>query len=222
MTHLLIAEDEEQIVTFLSRGLHDAGFTTESVTTGPDALAHAATGAFDLMVLDLGLPQMDGMEVLARLRAQGCTLPVVILTARDTVGDTVAALQSGADDYLRKPFAFDELLARIRVRLRAHAVVGEPESLRAGAVCLHLRTRRIQVEPGPWHDLTTREFALAEQFLRHPGQVLTRQQLLSSVWDLDFDPGTNVVNVYVSYLRRKIGEDRIETVRGSGYRLRPQ
>lgn len=220
MNHILIAEDEEQIAVFVRRGLEDAGFTTESVGTGPLTLARAASGAFDLMVLDLGLPGMDGMEVLARLRAQGSTLPVVILTARDTVGDTVAGLQGGADDYLGKPFAFDELLARVRLRLRTAGGPTKPDSLRAGELCLDLRTRRIRVAPGPWQDLTTREFALAEQFLLHPGQVLTRQQLLSRVWQLDFDPGSNVVNVYVGYLRRKLGEEMIETVRGTGYRLR--
>lgn len=220
VNHVLVAEDEEQIAVFVMQGLRDSGFTTEWVDTGPDALRRATSGAFDLMVLDLGLPGMDGMEVLARIRARDCDLPVVILTARDSVTDTVAGLRGGADDYLGKPFAFEELLARVRLRLRPSDVTAKPETLRAGAVCLDLRTRRIRVEPGNWQDLTTREFALAEQFLLHPGQVLTRQQLLTSVWQLDFDPGSNVVSVYVRYLRRKVGEDQIETVRGTGYRLR--
>lgn len=220
MSHILIAEDEERIADFVRKGLGAAGFTTEWVATGSDALLRAGSGEFDLLVLDLGLPGLDGMEVLTRLRAQNSDLPVVILTARDSVSDTVAGLQRGADDYLGKPFAFDELLARVRLRLRSPGAPPEPEALRAGPLCLDLRTRRIRVEPGAWHDLTTREFALAEQFLRHPGQVLSRQQLLSNVWQLDFDPGSNVVDVYVRYLRLKIGEERIETVRGAGYRLR--
>lgn len=220
MSHILIAEDEERIAAFLRKGLEAAGFSTECVSTGTEALVRATSGEFDLLVLDLGLPTMDGMEVLARLRSGGSELPVVILTARDSVRATVAGLQGGADDYLGKPFAFDELLARVRLRLRSAGASPEPESLRAGPLCLDLRTRRIRVEPHDWQDLTTREFALAEQFLTHPGQVLTRQQLLSNVWQLDFDPGSNVVDVYVRYLRRKIGEDRIETVRGTGYRLR--
>jgi DNA-binding response OmpR family regulator len=146
-------------------------------------------------------------------------IPVVILTARDTSQDTIAGLEGGADDYVRKPFVFDELLARIRLRLRADRA---PEStlLTTGDLALDLRTRRVLVD-GRAIELTAREFALAEVFLRHPDQVLSREQLLSQVWGFDFDPGSNVVDVYVRYLRRKLGEHRIETVRGMGYRLRP-
>jgi DNA-binding response OmpR family regulator len=179
----------------------------------------AASGTFDLMILDIGLPKMDGFSVLRRLRAARVDLPVVILSARNEVADTVAGLEGGADDYVRKPFAFDEVLARVRLRLRGE---GRPEAtvLRAGDLSLDLRTRRAQTGDTVV-ELTTREFTLAEVFLRHPDQVLTREQLLSQVWGFDFDPGSNVVDVYVRYLRRKLGEHRIQTVRGAGYRLVP-
>ncbi|QDQ98152.1 response regulator transcription factor [Tomitella fengzijianii] len=218
MRHILIAEDEARISSFLAKGLRAAGYTTECVADGRQAWEHASSGQYDLMILDLGLPVQDGMWVLRRLRAGGNRLPVVILTAHGTVADTVSGLQSGADDYLRKPFAFDELLARVELRLRGAGASPEPTVLHAGPVALDLQTRRARVE-GRAVELTSREFALAEAFMRHPDQVLSRQQLLSQVWGLDFDPGSNVIDVYVRYLRRKIGDDRIETVRGAGYRM---
>ncbi len=218
MSHLLIAEDESRIASFLEKGLRAKGFTTTTVGDGEQAYRHARSGLYDLMILDLGLPIRDGMSVLRALRAEGSKLPVVILTARDTVQDTVSGLQSGADDYLRKPFAFDELLARVQLRLRSAGAPPEPTVLHAGPVSLDLQTRRAQVA-GRWVELTAREFSLAEQFMRHPDQVLTREQLLSRVWGLDFDPGSNVIDVYVRYLRNKLGEGRIETVRGTGYRF---
>jgi DNA-binding response OmpR family regulator len=156
--------------------------------------------------------------VLRRLRESKVTIPVIILTARDSVTDTVAGLEGGADDYIAKPFAFEELLARVRLRLRADRTP-EVTVLRVSDLSLDLRTRRAYVGDRAV-DLSTREFALAEIFCRHPDQVLTREQLLSHVWGFDFDPGSNVVDVYVRYLRRKIGADRIETVRGTGYRMR--
>ncbi|REE96393.1 DNA-binding response OmpR family regulator [Thermomonospora umbrina] len=195
------------------------GFTTSVVADGVAAYEHARSGDFDLMILDLGLPSQDGFTVLRRLRGERVTLPVIILTARDSVADTVAGLEGGADDYLSKPFAFEELLARIRLRLRAERIP-EATVLRTGDLHLDLRTRRARVA-GRTVDLTAREFALAEVFCRHPDQVLTREQLLSHVWGFDFDPGSNIVDVYIRYLRRKLGTDRIETVRGVGYRLRP-
>ena len=146
-------------------------------------------------------------------------MPVIILTARNETADTVAGLEGGADDYVRKPFAFDELLARVRLRLRGEGRP-EPTVLRCGDLSLDLRTRRAQ-SGSDVVELTGREFALAEVFLRHPDQVLTREQLLSQVWGFDFDPGSNVVDVYVRYLRRKLGERRIQTLRGAGYRLVP-
>ena len=223
MTRILIAEDEARIVSFLEKGLRAGGYSTVAVGTGPDALALARDESFDLLLLDLGLPGMNGHEVLRAMRARGETMPVVILTARDGVDDTVAGLQGGADDYVTKPFRFEELLARIRLRLRDGAAT-ESTVLLAGGVTLDLRSRRASVgdpETGGQRvvELTAREFALAEVFLRHAGQVLSREQLLSHVWGYDFDPGSNVVDVYVRYLRRKLGESVIETVRGMGYRL---
>jgi DNA-binding response OmpR family regulator len=217
MNRILVAEDEPRIAAFLEKGLRANGFTVTTVDDGADALDLAATGDFDLLVLDVGLPSLDGFEVLRRLRGEGRTLPIIILTARDGVADTVAGLEGGADDYVAKPFRFDELLARIRIRLRGSRAP-EATVLTAGDATLDLRTRRLSVD-GRAEELTAREFALAELFFRHPGQVLSREQLLSNVWGYDYDPGSNVVEVYVRYLRQKLGEDRIRTVRGMGYRL---
>ncbi|MEX2273945.1 MAG: response regulator transcription factor [Actinomycetota bacterium] len=214
---ILIAEDEERISSFLAKGLRAQGFAPTVTPDGEHALTMVATGEFDLLVLDLGLPGRDGLSVLEELRQRDRQLPVIILTARAEVHDTVAGLDSGADDYITKPFAFDELVARIRARLREDRT---PEStvLRSGDCELDLRTRRVTVGGQPI-ELTAREFALAEVFFRNPGHVLTREQLLSRVWGYDHDPGSNVVDVYVGYVRRKLGEDRIETIRGVGYRL---
>jgi two-component system, OmpR family, copper resistance phosphate regulon response regulator CusR len=214
---ILVAEDEARISSFVAKGLKAHGFTPTVVGDGRSALEHAATGEFDLLVLDIGLPVLDGFEVLQQLRASGHRIPVLILTARDSVGDTVAGLEGGADDYMPKPFRFEELLARVRLRLREDRAP-EAAALTCGDLTLDLRTRRA-TSGGRESELSAREFALAETFLRHPGQVLTREQLLSAVWGFDFDPGSNVVDVYVRYLRRKLGADRFETVRGMGYRL---
>ncbi|MEU9015296.1 response regulator transcription factor [Streptomyces sp. NPDC048479] len=218
MSRILIAEDEARIAAFLEKGLRAQGFVTTSVSNGLAACEHARTGAFDLLILDIGLPVLDGFTVLRQLREARVSTPVIILTARDSVADAVAGLGGGADDYIRKPFAFEELLARVRLRLRT-GPAPEATVLRAGELALDLRTRRIHVGEHPV-ELSAREFALAEVFLRNPDQVLTRAQLLSQVWGFDYDPGSNVVDVYVRYLRRKLGADRIETVRGAGYRLR--
>jgi DNA-binding response OmpR family regulator len=218
VTRILIAEDEERIVSFLEKGLRASGYVTTAVFSGPDALAYARDDDFDLLILDLGLPGMDGQEVLRQLRERGERLPVVILTARDGVEDTVAGLEGGADDYVTKPFRFEELLARVRVRLRDGAQAAETTVLSHGSLALDLRTRRA-ARDGRTVELTAREFALLETLLRHPDQVLSREQLLSHVWGYDFDPGSNVVDVYVRYLRRKLGADVVETVRGMGYRL---
>ena len=217
MTRVLIAEDEERIVSFLQKGLRASGYSTVAVDTGPDAVALARDDSFDLLILDLGLPGLDGQEVLRRIRERGERMPVIILTARDGVEDTVTGLEQGADDYMTKPFRFEELLARIRLRMRSDPLP-ETTVLTVGGVSLDLRSRQASVGSRV-EELTAREFALLEVFLRHPGQVLSREQLLSHVWGYDFDPGSNVVDVYVRYLRRKIGDGMIQTVRGMGYRL---
>jgi len=217
MSRILIAEDEPRISSFLEKGLRANGFTTTTVEDGREAAAVARDADFDLLILDLGLPGLDGHEVLREVRGRGERLPVLILTARHGVTDTVSGLDAGADDYVTKPFRFDELLARIRARLRDQGRAESPV-LESGNVILDLLKRKATVE-GQEVELSSREFTLAETFLRHPGQVLTREQLLSRVWGYDFDPGSNVVDVYVGYLRRKLGADLIETVRGAGYRL---
>jgi DNA-binding response OmpR family regulator len=218
VTRILIAEDESRIASFVEKGLRAAGFSVTIAGDGRDALAQAETGQFDLMVLDAGLPGLDGFDILETLRCEGNRMAVIMLTARDSAADTLRGLEGGANDYMSKPFRFDELLARVRLRL-SDARPAEAGTLGARGLELDLKTRRIRVNGTPV-DLSAREFALAEEFIRHPDQVLSREQLLSRVWGLDYDPGSNVVEVYVRYLRAKIGADRIETIRGMGYRLK--
>jgi two-component system copper resistance phosphate regulon response regulator CusR len=217
VSRILIAEDEVRIASFLEKGLRANGFATDVAGDGDEAVRLARSGNFDLLILDLGLPGKHGFDVLREVREDDPGLPIVILTASDSVGDTVAGLEGGADDYIVKPFRFEELLARVRVRLRGGRAP-EPSVLRVGELALDLRTRQAIVEGEPV-DLSAREFALAEVLFRHPGQVLTREQLLSHVWGYDFDPSSNIVDVYIGYLRRKVGEDRITSIRGMGYRL---
>jgi DNA-binding response OmpR family regulator len=218
MTRILIAEDEPRLASFLEKGLRAQGFTTTVVADGTQASAMAQDEEFDLLVLDLGLPGKQGAEVLRDMRLSGQRMPVLILTARDDIDSTVAGLEGGADDYVTKPFKFEELLARIRARLREQP---EPEQtvLEAGGVTLDMRARRAGVE-GRTIELSAREYTMLEVLMRHAGQVLSREQLLSHVWGYDHDPGSNVVDVYVGYLRKKLGPDVIETARGMGYRLR--
>lgn len=218
MDHILIAEDEEHIARFVGKGLRAHHFHTTVVRDGREAVAHAMSGRYALLVLDLGLPGYDGYAVLRHLREARNPIPIVILTARDGVRDTVAGLEGGADDYMTKPFRFEELLARVRLRLRSSAgAQGDASVLAVDGLSLDLRTRRAAVGDREV-DLSAREFALLELMMRHPGQVLSREQILDRVWGFDFDPGSNVVDVYVRQLRRKIGADRISTVRGVGYR----
>ncbi|GAA3010067.1 response regulator transcription factor [Microbacterium aurantiacum] len=217
MASILIAEDEARISGFIDKGLRSAGFATRVAATGTDALDLALTGEFDLLVLDVNLPGMDGFAVLENLRGSGSRMPVIMLTARVELEDTVAGLEGGADDYLGKPFRFDELVARIRLRMRRDDAAPKDELVH-GDIALDIRTRRAHVA-GQSVELSAREFALAEEFVRHAGQVLSREQLLSRVWGYDFDPGSNVADVYVGYLRQKLGSDAIETVRGVGYRM---
>ncbi len=219
---ILIAEDEPRIASFIEKGLRGHGFATTVAGCAQETITLALSGLYDLLLLDLGLPGKDGLEVLADLRGQGATLPIIILTARDVLHDKVSGLEGGADDYMTKPFRFEELLARIRLRLRSceHSTSTENLLLTAQNIILDLKSRTAK-SGDQWIELPAREFILAETFFRHPGQVLTREQLLDRVWGYDYDPGSNIVDVYVGYLRKKLGSSLIETVRGIGYRLRP-
>jgi DNA-binding response OmpR family regulator len=221
MNRILIVEDEPRIASFIEKGLRSKGFSTTIALDAREAIAFALNSEFELAILDIGLPDKDGFEVLEELRGQGVSFPIIMLTARDDIKDKVAGLKGGADDYVTKPFSFEELLARIEVRLRSkngNAVI-EEIVLRVGEVTLDLRTRQAKIGDREV-ELPSREFVLAEVFLRHPGQIMTRQQLLDLVWGYDYDPGSNIVDVYVGYLRKKLGNELIETVRGTGYRLR--
>jgi two-component system copper resistance phosphate regulon response regulator CusR len=217
MPSILIADDEPRIAGFLAKGLRAAGFATQVASNGRQALDLALTDEFDLLVLDVNMPEMTGFEVLEQLRGSGSQLPIIMLTVRIELGDTLTGLQGGADDYIAKPFRFEELLARIRLRMRPSRTPVLNE-LTHGDLTIDLSTRRARID-GADIDLTAREFALAEEFVRHPGQVLSREVLLSRIWGYDFDPGSNVVDVYIGHLRGKLGAERIETVRGMGYRM---
>lgn len=223
MAQILVVEDEAGISSFVAKGLRAAGHQPTIVETGADALTHALTNGYDLIILDIGLPDMDGFEVLDQARGSGLKTPVIILTARSSVDDTVAGLEGGADDYMAKPFRFEELLARVRLRLRGGQTSSdaEPGVLRVGDLALDLKAHTVTVGGQPV-ELATREFAMLEASMRHPDQVLSREQLLSRVWGYDFDPESNVVDVYVGYLRKKIGASRIATVWRVGYKLTTQ
>lgn len=221
MKQILIVEDETRIAAFIAKGLKAKGYNTTIVEDAETALAMPFSCQFDLALLDLGLPGQDGLTVLETWRGQGVSFPVIILTARDDVMDKVAGLKGGADDYMTKPFSFAELLARIEVRLKASNNSQQNQAkmqIQQGNMILDLRTRKIYIGDREV-ELPAREFTMAEVFFRHPGQVLTRQQLLDLVWGYDYDPGSNIVDVYVGYLRKKLGSTSIETVRGMGYRL---
>jgi DNA-binding response OmpR family regulator len=207
------------VSSFLERGLRAAGHRTTVCADGTRCVNMARDGEFDLLILDIGLPGLDGFAALRAIRDRGERMPVLILTARGDVEDTVSALDGGADDYLTKPFAFEELLARVHAQLRASSEGASSLALEGGGVRLDVRERKAEVD-GREVELTTQEYMLLETLVRHAGQVLSREQLLSNVWGYDFDPGSNVVDVYIGYLRRKLGAARIETVRGVGYRLR--
>jgi DNA-binding response OmpR family regulator len=217
---ILIADDEKRIAAFIQKGLRAAGYATHVAHDGVSALELAQTDEFDLLVLDVNMPGKTGFEVLEELRGSGSRIPIIMLTARTEVADTVAGLEGGADDYLGKPFRFDELLARIRLRMRRDTETpAASNKLRHRDLALDMRTRQACVDGQAPVDLSAREYALAEELVRHAGQVLSREQLLSRVWGYDFDPGSNIADVYIGYLRQKLGSDRIETVRGAGYRV---
>lgn len=228
MAHILIAEDEENIARFIAKGLTKAGHTSDIAADGMFTLQSALHGGYDLVILDVGLPTIDGFAILAALRESKNPTPVIMCTARDSSEDTVHGLTGGAVDYIPKPFAVSELVARVELRLQpavaspgpatsGHAAVGEPE-LRNGALVLDVRTRQATIG-NHIIDLSAREFTLAELFVRNPAVVLERAQILDEVWGYDYDGKSNVVEVYVRYLRQKFGHDAIETVRGLGYRM---
>jgi DNA-binding response OmpR family regulator len=224
MPHILIAEDEEGIARVIDRALRSEGHRTTIVTDGIAALEHATGGDVDLVVLDVGLPRMDGFTVLKMLRTMEEPVPIIMCTARDSVEDTVLGLRSGAEDYIPKPFRVEELLARVQLRLRQHADLQEvagpaaEDRLAAGGVELDVAARTATVDGTPV-DLSAREFALARELIAHAGQALSREQLLDRVWGYEVTGSSNVVDVYVRYLRGKVGADRITTVRGVGYRF---
>lgn len=221
MMKILIAEDESRIAAFIEKGLRAHGFTTHIAMDAEAAINRLQVERFDLMILDLGLPGKDGLQILEELRGQGENLPIIILSARDDLNDKITALRGGADDYMTKPFRFEELLARVLLRLRStpSPSTDSEQLLKVGNMVLNLRTRKVRVGDR-LIDLPAREFTMAETFFRYPGQVFSREQLLDRVWGYDYDPGSNIVDVYVGYLRKKLGNQLIETVRGIGYRLK--
>ena len=218
MTQILIAEDSEKIAAFIAKGLESQGYQVIHAATGDEAMRLLELSDFDLLILDIGLPNIDGFTILERLRGSGNTMPVIILSARASVPDRLAGLESGADDYVPKPFSLDELLLRVKLRLRKPAESPASQILEHKGIRLDLINREVSVGTKSF-ELTSREFALLELLLRNAGQLMTREQLLSRVWGYEYDPGTNIVDVYIRYLRQKLGNDAIRTVRGIGYRI---
>jgi DNA-binding response OmpR family regulator len=218
---ILVVEDERAIADFVARGLESEGYAVTCVHDGESGQALALTGRFDVLVLDVMLPGRSGTDILRAVRAADGQVPVILLTARAEVEDRVAGLDAGATDYLTKPFAFDELAARIRAHLR-RPEQGNATELRVGDIEMNLLKRSV-TRGGDAINLSAREFDLLAYLMRHPGQVLSREQLLIGVWGYDYDPGTNVVGVYIAYLRKKLAlegkPDPIETLRSVGYRL---
>jgi two-component system response regulator MprA len=221
---ILIVEDEEQIASFLRRGLASEGYEVDTAVDGTTALAKARETLPDLVILDLMLPGMDGVEVCRRLRSAHSSLPILILTARDSVSDRVQGLDAGSDDYMVKPFALAELFARVRALLR-RAGPGEPETLQFADLRLDTGTRQVH-RAETRIDLTSKEFDLLELFLRHPRQVLSRETIYDQVWGYDFGGESNIIEVYIRYLRQKLEADArtrlLYTVRGVGYVLREE
>lgn len=218
---VLVVEDEPGVAQFIRQGLAEAGFAVDMARDGVEGLEYAQEADYDLIVLDLMLPQIDGLDVLRELRSQRIRTPILLLTARDTVDDRVQGLDAGADDYLVKPFAFPELLARLRALLRRPPIQSDA-ILQLADLKMDL-SRRVVRRAGKAIILSRREFSLLELFLRHPNQVLTRTQIMQHVWNFDFYGDTKVVDVYIGYLRRKVDQGfeppLIHTVRGVGYRL---
>jgi heavy metal response regulator len=219
---ILVVEDERKVASFIKKGLEEEGYAVDVAADGEEGLVMALTRVHDLIILDIRLPRRDGLRVLQALRHDGVTAPVLLLTVRATIEDKVLGLDAGADDYLTKPFAFQELVARVRALLRRRTE-GEPTVLHIGDLTLD-PARRIVTRGGEKIDLTPREFALLDYFMRNPGRVLTRTMIAEHVWDYSFDTSTNVIDVYVNYLRKKVDAGRepklLHTMRGVGYVLK--
>lgn len=221
MKSILVVEDDEVIRSMLVKALSDAGYAPLEAGDGESARAILGTiSDIDMVILDIGLPDISGFQLLREERERGMSAPVIIVTARGSEEDTVTGLDSGANDYVIKPFRVPELLARIRLRLKEHDGTTEDASsiIEHGGLRLDIRTRRVEVD-GQIVELTNREFALLELLMRRRGETISRNQLLESVWGMEFDPGSNIVNVYIRSLRRKIGEQKVQTIRGVGYRV---
>ncbi len=220
---ILLVEDEKKMASFIERGLKEEGYAVDVMHDGEKGWECVTVNDYDLAILDVMLPKMSGFDLCAKMRAEGNRTPVLMLTARDSVEDKIKGLDQGADDYLTKPFAFDELLARIRALLRRPRELKEESQLSAGGLVMDLLSRKVRNEKGEDIPLSQKEFALLEFLMRHKGEVVTRTQIAEHVWDLHFDPMSNTIDVYINFLRKKIdppaGKSRIETVRGSGYRL---
>jgi heavy metal response regulator len=221
---ILVVEDEKKVASFIKKGLEEEGYAVDVAADGEEGLALALTCVHDLIILDIRLPKMDGLRMLQALRHDRVTAPVLLLTVRATIEDKVLGLDAGADDYLTKPFAFQELVARVRALLRRRTE-GEPTVLRIGDLALD-PARRTVTRGDEKIDLTPREFALLDYFMRNPGRVLTRTMIAEHVWDYSFDTSTNVIDVYVNYLRKKVDAGRepklLHTIRGVGYVLKAE
>jgi DNA-binding response OmpR family regulator len=219
---ILVAEDSTRIASFIVKGLTAHGFSVVHITDGAKVIPELLNSEYQLLILDLGLPNREGLSILEELRGTGNNIPVLVLTARDSTETTVASFKSGADDYMSKPFSFEELLVRVQARVKGSKVDNASQTLRPlltrGDISLDLLARKVTVGDESY-DLTPREFLMMEMFLQNPNQVISREQLLDRVWGYDHDPGSNVVDVYIRYLRKKIGPEAIVSVRGLGYKL---
>ncbi|MEO1297176.1 MAG: response regulator transcription factor [Cyanobacteria bacterium J06636_16] len=226
MSQILLIESNLFVASFIQKSLRSHGFSTAIANNGEEGFQQLLQCGFDLLILELNLPDIDGLQVIQELRNQGKTVPIIILTIRDEIQDKVVGFESGADDYMTKPFHVEELLARVRVRIQQHnsrknhiSSIDLKQVVRVGDIELDLIARQVRLD-NQLAELSVREFMLVEVFFQYPGQIFSREQLLDRVWGYDYNPGSNIVDVYVGYLRKKLGKDIIETVRGAGYRLR--
>lgn len=222
IVRILVVEDDAKIASFIVKGLKQSGFAVDHAADGEEALDLATTTNYDVAVFDIMLPKLDGLSVVQRLRSRGVLTPVIFLSAKASVDDRVRGLQAGGDDYLTKPFAFSELLARVQALIRRASRSPEPTRLAVGNLTLDL-LNRVATRAGATIELQPREVALLEYLMRHPGRVVTKTMILEHVWDYSFDPQTNVVDVLVHRLRTKVDPDHqlIHTIRGVGYVLKP-